>query len=826
MPHNPDQTAVLDELDAIELPAVVQEALREAEGSTAGSESGPRSESYQEKLDAIAKVLIDKRKEAVSGRQISGIEDVWMQCEEAYLGIDDANRSEFAKARWAKPMTSEGPLQRESARDPDDLRSTAFVRLTSRYVNAGRAKICEILIPPDGKSFGLRATPVPELVKSKADLRQIVKNGIPLERDAKPEELMSHALVPSPDGRLPGKPLTVKDLVEEQMATADQKAKRAERHIFDWLVESRWRMQLRKVIGDAARIGVGVLKGPVPTRRRAMALTKVQGADGAEGLALQISSKLAPKVEWKDPWDVFPDPTCGEEIRNGDYCWDRDRLSRSQVVKLKVQDGYLADQIDLVLAEGPGKILLEGQNPNTPVDDKRYEIWYFYGALKPEELEAINGSVPLKTEIRRLTAKSSAPKGQQEVYAVVTMINDRVIYATLQPLESGDLPFHNIPWERRAGCWAGEGVAEQGLVPQRIVNAATRALLNNGGVTSGPQIIVNRNLIEPADKVWKITPHKVWYAKANVMIDDVRKAFLSVDFTNVGPQLQAIIEYGMRLFEEVTSIPLITQGQSGDTTPQTFGAAQLQNNNANQLLRNIAENLDDYGIEPIVTQCYEWLLLDPDVPDEDKGDFQIDAHGSSALAETYIQNQELTQLMQAPAQNWQTFRVDPAKLFAEWLRGRRINPRSIQYSDEQIERMEKQPPPPPPQVMVEQIRAQVADKKMQLEKYLGELDAQIEQARAKADIDRDTVYVQAETERTRNQALQKVEELRLKRELALLEYSNQRGITVDELKTELATTAMKLKVQKELAGMRVPGETTKPPTEPPGRAPNGQSFQK
>ncbi len=822
MSPSDNQAAVLDELDAIELPASVQEALRQAEGP---AEPGP-SPSYQERLDAIAKVLVDKRKEAVIARQVSGIEDLWMQCEEAYLGIDDANRTEFAKARWAKPMVMEGPLQRESARDPDDLRSTAFVRLTSRYVNAGRAKVCEILIPPDGKSFGLRATPVPDLIKSKSDLRQIVKNGVPLERDAKPEELMSQALIPSPDGHLPGKPLTVKDLVEEQIGIADQKAKRAERHIFDWLVESRWRMQLRKVIGDAARLGVGVLKGPVPTRRRAMALTKVKNADGTDGLALQISSKLAPKVEWKDPWDVFPDPTCGEEIRNGDYCWDRDRLSRTQVVKLKQQDGYLADQIDLVLAEGPGKILLDGQNPNTPVDDKRFEVWYFYGALKPEELEAINGSEHVRKEIARLLAKHTAPKGQQEVYAVVTMINDRVIYATLQPLESGDLPLHSIPWERRSGCWAGEGVAEQGFVPQRIVNAATRALLNNGGVTSGPQIIVNRNLIEPADKVWKITPHKVWYTKANVVVEDVSKAFLSVNFTNVGQQLQAIIEYGMRMFEEVTSIPLITQGQSGPTTPQTFGAAQLQNNNANQLLRNIAENLDDYGIEPVVTQLYEWLLLDPDVPDEDKGDFQIDAHGSSALAETFIQNQELTQLMQAPAQNWQTFKVDPAKLFAEWLRGRRINPHTIQFSEEQIERMNQQPPPPPPQVMVEQIRAQVADKRMQLEKYLGELDAQIEQARAKADIDRDTVYVQAETERTRNQAMQKVEELRLKRELALLEYSNQRGITVDELKTELATTAMKLNVQRELAKMRVPGETTKPPIEPAGRAPNGQSFQR
>lgn len=805
-------TAVLDSLEQVELPSAVQ-ALMDEPPSSASPET-----TTQDLRARLARVLVEKRQEAITARQISGIEDIWMACEEAYLGIDDANRTDFARARWAKPYTMAGPLVRESPRDPDDTRSTAFVRLTTRYVNAGCAKISEILLPPDGKAFGFTATPLPELVKSKQDLRQIVKYGIPLERDARHEELVSQPLIPDQSGELPKKPLRVKDLADEMIVLANEKAKLAERRIFDWLVESDFAMQMRKVIFDAARIGVGVLKAPVPIMRQAMAVTR----DEQTGtVALQIQKKLAPQVEWKDPWDVFPDPTCGESIKNGDYCFDRDRLSRSQVVALKHQPGYLIDELDEVLREGPMRSIRHGENPGVSLaaEDKQFEVWYFYGALKPEELEAINDTPALQAELAK-------HKNQPEVYAVVTLINDRVVYATLASLESGELPFHNIPWERRAGHWAGEGVAEQMFVPQRLVNAATRALVNNAGITSGPQIVANRTLLEPADGKWILYPNKLWLSKANVQIEDVRKAFASIDFTNVQPQIQAIIEYGMRLAEEVTSIPLISQGQSGKTTPDTYGAAQLQDNNANQLLRTIAATFDTHITAPLIRQLYEWLLLDPDVPDEEKGDFEIHAHGSAALVERAIQNQELAQLIQSPAQNWQMFGVDPAKLFAEWLRGRRLDPQTIQFSDEQLEQIRKQPPPPPPQVMVEQIRAQVADKRMQLEKYLGELDAQIAQARAKADIDRDTVYVQAETERTRNQAVQKVEELRLKRELALLEYSNERGITVDELKTELATTAMKLKVQKELAAIKVPGETMKPPTEPAGRAPNGQSFQR
>ena len=60
--------------------------------------------------------------------------------------------------------------------------------------------------------------------------------------------------------------------------------------------------------------------------------------------------------------------------------------------------------------------------------------------------------------------------------------------------------------------------------------------------------------------------------------------------------------------EESTSIPLITQGQTGPTTPDTFGAAQLQNNNANQLLRSVGYAVDENNkalITPEMTAAVE-----------------------------------------------------------------------------------------------------------------------------------------------------------------------------------------------------------------------------
>jgi hypothetical protein len=89
------------------------------------------------------------------------------------------------------------------------------------------------------------------------------------------------------------------------------------------------------------------------------------------------------------------------------------------------------------------------------------------------------------------------------------------------------------------------------------------------------------------------------------------------------------------------------------------------------------------------------------------------------------------------------------------------------------------------------------------------------------------VYVQAQTQRDQTTAQFKYEELLLKRELAMLQYATQEKISLDAVKAKLADSAMKLQLTRDLAGMKAPADMLpKPPIEPAGRAPAGESFQK
>lgn len=781
------------------------------------------------RLEAIGDAIAEKRDEAVLARKESGIEDVWMQCEEAYLGMDEANRGDFSKAKWSKPMSMEGPVTTSSSRSGEAVKSTAFVRLTSRYVDAGAAKLAEILLPIDDKPFKFDPTPSPDLVKQLDDKSPATdERGQPLYKVDEPGDTPPVAAQPPVPGQppMPGQPpagavpATQQDLAQQLMDKARDASEKAEKRIYDWMVECNYQAEARKAIHDAARIGTGVIKGPFPDVTRSQAITRTPA-----GVALQILQKTVPVARWIDPWNLFPDGACGEDIHNGDHILERDFLAPRVLKKLKALEskGYLPEAIDKVLKEGPEKSNEDDSNPREKKNKKRFTVWYFYGMLDREDMAIINAG-----------ALADVPEDQVEVYAIVTLVNSTVIRAVLNPMDSGRFPYHAMPWSRRAGSWTGVGVGEQVDLPQRMVNAGTRTLLNNAGMSAGVQLILDRLAIEPSDGGWNMTPNKVWYTTGEGDLDDVRKAFMVVQFPNLQPQLMAVIDYAFKLAEEATNIPLVAQGQT-DRLPGTFGEAQLLNTNAHALLRSIASIYDDTITEPLIQRYYEWLLLDPDVPDDEKGDFKINAHGSIALVERAIQEQVLASIGQMALNP--AFGVDPKKWFAEWLGSKRLDPRKVQYTQAEMDKMAAAPPQPPLPIAVEQLKGQNAlqlqQAKTQAELQQVAAEAQHEQqmlqtggatphmASATAKIEQERIRAQssqviqasrasaelARAEKEKEIALQngqlRIHELEIKRELALLQYANEQKINLDQVKAQLAKSSMDNATKRELAAAEI-----------------------
>ncbi len=677
------------------------------------------------RLANLATALYGKRKEAIQGRASSGVEEEWRQAEDAYDGIDDTTRQ---GDEWrTKPPGQRLP-------ESDSPRSTVLPNITRPYVDTAASKIGDMLLPSDDRAFAISPTPVPELIDAKEDNTEV--------------ELST------------GTKTTVAQAVQDVLALAKESADAAQEQIDDWLTECQFHGELREVIMDCSRVGSGVIKGPIPEKKAHTRWSK--GPDGI--FRVERVEKIKPVSRRISCWNLFPDPSCGESIHNGGYIWERDEITGKQLVKLKGLEGYLDEAIDDVLEEGPKAAIHEGEPPqrdgigSVHGRDSLYQIWYFHGMIERDDLEACGCNVD-----------DDAPEIAGGIAAKVTMVNDRIIRAVMNPLDTGAFPYDVIPYQKVRGRPWGKGLGSHVSVPQRILTAALRAMMDNAGRSAGPQAVVNKNLIKPQNGQWTITPWKVWEPVPNADIEDIqRQAFAFINVASAQGDLMAIVQFALRMAEEITGMPLMFQGQMGVKTPDTLGGMQLLQNNASSTLRRLARLFDDYITEPHIGRYYDWLMQYGE-DNKAKGDYVIDARGSSALVERALQNERIMQM--APLVLNPAFGIDPMRWFAEMSKSQHLDPKAFQYTEDERAKLEEQrsQQPPDPRIAAAQMRFEDSREKRQFDAEQRDLDRQHE-ARL----------------------------MLFERMIAQEELAGEQSISVDKIKAMLAQTAIKSQTDKEL----------------------------
>jgi hypothetical protein len=739
------------------------------------------------RLQALADTLKSTWDEAVNGRKASGIEQQWIEDEEHYEGIDDANRGKITAAGGSD---TKPPWQLTAAAVTEDTSSTEFVNITGPYVDAAAAKVGDILQPTDERSWSIGPTPIPELVKQARGIIPVdVVTGI--------------ATLPVP------KHIKQAVLVEEVryamqiLEEAKEKAERAQKRIEDWHIEGQFHAAVREIIEDSAKAGCGVLKGPIPEKKRQQMFK-----DGV----LVIQEVTKPISKRVDYWNVFPDPSCGTNPHNGSYLWERDYLTPRKLEDLKGTDGYLDDQIDLCLREGPGKKSDPRKTAEGNVlDDKdTFEVRYFWGYAKRDELEATGWQEDPECPL---------PTGCMQVPVIFTIVNDRVIRGTVSHLDTGEFPYDFFRWRKMKNSPWGKGIGRQIRSAQRIVTAAVRVMLTNAGRAAGPLVVLADN-VYGADGKDDILPWKVYRIRKASAEQDTTKAVSLVEIPALTAELMQIVQMGLKLAEDTTGLPMLLQGQKGDA-PDTYGGQQLVDRNASSTLRRLARNFDDDVNEPHVRRYYTYLLLyGPE--DIEKGEFIIDARGSTALVERELERQEANSLLQASLNP--AFGLDPKKTMAEKLRADRRDPEAYQYDEEEWERMQRQraQQQPAPAVAAAQIRETGATqrKKMELEAASKEkaLDRALEQVALQVSERLQGMKSEGEREQTimdiKGMLAAAVMKLRTQRQLSLSDQTHERDIAIGEHKMD------------HFKHTNPPPQVLTPPTEPAGRAPAGEAFEK
>ena len=752
------------------------------------------------KLEMFSRMVAKKRDDAVNGRANSGIEQQWDEDDAHYNGVDAANAG---KQAMYKPTSPTGGFVQKGRGDKNATRSTVFLNITRPYVDAIVARTCDILLPTDDKNWALQPTPIPELIAMKKD----VPTPGPVVPQSGPIAPNPGMPAPIPAGvqqmGQPPAPPSMADIAQRAMDQARDACEKAEKQIEDWLAESGYNAENRKVVFDAAKLGTGIIKGPVPEKHKSMSINH----DGGE-TKVSMNIEIQPGSKRVDPWNFFPDPSCGENIHDGNHCFERDYLTAKSLRDLKDLPGYLGKSIDEVLGQGPKGMAQGNFSTSKRTDDKDlYPVFYGYMDVGVKELEAAG------LDVTKLKGDS--------ISALVTLVNDTVIKAVPNPMDDGEFPYDVMPWQRVAGTWTGIGVSRQIRTPQQSLNAAHRNLLDNAGLSGGPILIVRRNMIEPADGDWVLRPRKIFYATADADIRSVNDAITAVNIPSMQVELMNIIQFELKVAELVTGFPLIMQGQNSQSAPDTYGGQILATNNASTVLRYIARVYDDSVTTKHIGRYYKYLLAYGE--DESmKGDFEVVARGASVLVEKEIQAQEIIQLIGMSANP--AFELDPAKLMAEYLKSRRFDARKFKLSEEQIAAAKATPDQPPVQVAVAQIKSAAEIQAAQI-RAKGQVDvvtteAALEQqaaesghpspqmAAAQARISEaqiraasvesqersrsatELAWAQNEAKMAADNHAANLNELAVRRDLEMLKYANQQKISLDQIKADLAKTSI------------------------------------
>ena len=719
-------------------------------------------------VEALAAVIKDQRKDAITARAASGIEKEWEEDEAHYEGFDEYSKDRPVSLKGRTPTDG----LREVTKDAG-TRSTAFLKITRPYCDAGAARFSDMILPTDDRNFGMRPTPKPRMVAAPVQPPQ--------------QQGMFAGVMGKLMGSKPQAPMAA------PVDDSKERCEKALQQIDDWLVESRFHAEVRKVIESASRLGTGILKGPHPAKVKSRAVRQLP-----DGWAMEIVEETKPQSKDVDVWNIYPDPACGTDIQKGAYVFEADDIVARGLMDLK-GGGYIDEMIDLCLQEGPTEPTTgtrKNKEDQRTTEKDVYQIWYYHGFIKREDIMA-----------------AGCECGDKSQYPVIlTMVNDRIIKIAISPLDSGEFPYDVMVWQPRINHWAGVGIARQMRECQKGANAAIRNLMDNAGLSAGPQIIINRDKIRPANGKWEIAPRKLWLSVTGEEVTDVSRAFMIVNIQTLQTELMNILQFWLKEAEDVTGLPMLLQGQQGNA-PDTVGGMNMLNNNGTTVLRRIARTFDDRVTEPHMGRYYEYLLIYG--PDDCKGDFTIDARGSSALVERMSQQQELMQLVGASLNP--AYGLDPELVMSEVMKSMRFDAKKMVISDEKKKQMQQQKPPMDPRVQAAQITAASREKIVQMTKKVDSImHAQDLQHEAQEN----------DKDRQNDLLIQMVDE-----KLTTAELSSMDRRVLEKIKADLAKSAATLGLQERslIMGHRADlykfkGQVAKPLVEPAGRAENGQAF--
>lgn len=575
-------------------------------------------------LQVIGNAELRKREQEVVDKELAA-----RQNDSVVLGLTGHLRHCWDAARQAKkPIENimlRGLRQRNGEYEADKLRdiheqggSDIYMGVTEVKCRAAESWLRDILLDTGTPPWGLNPTPIPDLSPDQtmelqnafaAVVTRIVEN---------------EGRAPNADEMVELKEMVGQEYRFKLLEAADNRAQKMTIKIADQFAQGGWADSFNEFITDLVTYPCAFVKGPVVRRQRKLGWTK--GADGKT--IVEATEIIAPEFERVDPFRIYPEP--GISTVNEGYIFEHHPLSRTELADLVGVPGYDDDAIRKLLDIGNGSSWINEDVELTKDEEERK----FHTFNKPTEtFDALEfwGKVTGKMLLEWGLDEEEIEDKHREYDANVWIVGNYVIKAILNYDPLGEKPYAKTSFIKRPGAFWGSGIPEIIEDIQNVCNAAARALVNNMGISSGPQVEVNLERIPPNEDITQLHPWKIW----QVMNDPLGSSAPAVRFTQPDDNantLLGVYDKFSKLADDHSGIPSYVYGDLNvQGAGRTSSGLSMLMGAAGKGIRQVVMHIDSDVIKPIVHRQFVYNMR----YDEDetiKGDVEIMPKGSINLA--------------------------------------------------------------------------------------------------------------------------------------------------------------------------------------------------
>lgn len=606
---------------------------------------------WDEPFDPDQPDPVDERDEERISERLSGVIAKFEV--EAKRRVD---RREPIEQRWIEDLQ-----QYHGVYDPDTEAklekvegSKVFINVTATKTDAMEARLWDLLFPTDDRSWGISPTPVPELMhgtetaeKRIEELEKAAADALKGKQDAEammnPEAAQESANVANAAYEELDKVQAEAERLHAVLNEAKARSELMQDEISDQLVQCEYQAEARDMIGWGCKIGQGVLKGPVLNQKVSQRWKQVKTTDqkGNEVAAYELTTEFNtdPAAYSVDPFSFFPDPDVAK-LTDSEGFYERHLMTKAQLRKLAKRDDIDEDQIRDLLASEPATAPsymtqlsdLTGQNSGSV--KPLYQVWEYTGPVEASDMLALAEAKGDKAMMDEFADEDPLV----EVHAKIWFCDGRALSFALHPLDSGEPIYSVFTIRPDVGSPFGYGIPRIARDPQSILNAAFRMMMDNSALSTGPQVVVDKTQVKPQDGKWNLTPRKVWEWIGDKNTN--RPPFSDFVIQSNQAELANIVQIASTMIDEVTAMPAIAQGEQGTDVTKTAQGMALLMNSANVSFRRIVKMYDDDVSVPLIRRFYHWNMQFSD-KEEIKGDYEVQARGSSVLLVREMQAQNL-----------------------------------------------------------------------------------------------------------------------------------------------------------------------------------------